>query len=1303
MATIVLSAAGAAIGSGIGGTVAGISSAVVGRAVGATLGRMIDERIMGTGSEPVVTGKVDRLRLTGAAEGAAVPVIFGRVRVGGQVIWASDFIETATVSGGGSGKGAPRQPQTTSYSYAVSLAIALCEGEISHVARVWADGEEIAPSDLGMTVYRGDARQLPDPVMESVEGAGMVPAYRGTAYVVIEDLALERFGNRVPQFSFEVVRVCAASSQPGDVLARTVRAVAMIPGTGEYALATTPVYYSGGPGQAWPANVNTALGVPDFSGSLTALEAEAPALEAASLVVSWFGDDLRCGACQLRPKVESRAAEGQGMPWVVSGLGRAQAGEVPRVDDRVIYGGTPADTSVIEAIAAMQDAGKRVMFYPFVLMEQLEGNGRADPYGGEEQPVMPWRGRISASVAPGRAGSPDGTAAMADEVAAFFGTAQASDFAVSPGAVAYSGPDEWGFRRFILHYAALCAAAGGVEAFCIGSEMRGLTTLRGAGNSFPAVAQLQALAAEVRSILGPEVKIGYAADWSEYFGYHPQDGSGDVFFHLDPLWADDSIDFIGIDNYMPVSDWRDEPGHADAGWGGIHNTGYLTANVAGGEGYDWYYTGPEARAAQRRTPIVDDAHGEHWIWRYKDIRGWWEHQHHDRVAGVRADEATDWEPMSKPVWFTEMGCAAVDKGTNAPNRFVDLRSSESGLPPYSDGGRDDLIQIRYLQAMERYWTDPAHNPVSPHYEGPMVDMSRAFVWAWDARPFPFFPNNGALWADGVNFHRGHWINGRLSVQTLADVVAEICARAGLCGIDVSGLVGVVRGYAVDAVSDARAMLQPLMLSHGFDAVERDGVLRFVMRGDAAVFSLRADDIVAEGETDGQAEFTRAAQAEQSGRVRLRFTEADADHEAVAEEAVLPDEATHAVAGSEMPLSMTRAEGRAVAERWLSEARLARDGMRVSLPPSRQEIGAGDLIALEGQSGLWRVDRLEQAEFQSAEAVRVDPALYRRRIVQEPLPRARAFVAPVPVVAHFLDLPLIRGDEAAHAPHLAVSGDPWPGRVAVYGADADEGYALEQVQAARATMGRTLTPLRRAPSDRWDDGDALEVRMLAGSLESRTRGAVLNGANIAAIGDGSHGNWEVFQFAEAELVETDTYWLRGRLRGMAGSDGVMPDVWPEGSWVVLLDGAVGQIDLPPSLRRVARHYRIGPARRPLSDPTYQHRVEAFDGNGLRPLSPCHVRAEPVGGGVALRWVRRGRIDADGWDAPEIPLGEAGEAYAVRVFAGQGLLREAVTEGPEWTYGAAEIAADGGAGLRRVEVAQVSSSYGAGPAAAITITV
>jgi hypothetical protein len=69
--------------------------------------------------------------------------------------------------------------------------------------------------------------------------------------------------------------------------------------------------------------------------------------------------------------------------------------------------------------------------------------------------------------------------------------------------------------------------AGGVDAFLIGTEMPGLTTIRSGASTYPAVTAYKTLAADVSTMLGAGTKIGYAADWSEYFGHHPQDGSND--------------------------------------------------------------------------------------------------------------------------------------------------------------------------------------------------------------------------------------------------------------------------------------------------------------------------------------------------------------------------------------------------------------------------------------------------------------------------------------------------------------------------------------------------------------------------------------------------------------------------------------------------------------------------------------------------------------------------------------------------------------------------------------------------------
>ena len=1460
MATLLLSAAGAAVGGLYSGTVLGMTGAVMGRAVGATLGRVIDQRLLGPGSEPVDQGRIDRFRITGAAEGAPIAQLFGRMRLGGQVIWATNFVEHVQRSGGGGGKGAPRQPQTTTYSYSISLALALCEGEISRVGRVWADGAELDLSTVTMRVYPGSETQMPDPLIEAVEGAGQVPAYRGTAYVVFEDLDLSPFGNRVPQFAFEVTRPAQPARDFTPPAHEMVKAIALMPGTGEYVLSTRPVTTSTGFGQAGVANVSAEGGGTDFTRSLAQARDVLPNLESVSLIYSWFGDDLRAGSCSTRPKIEQTAVDGREMPWRAGGIGRDQAQAIAQIDGRPVYGGTPADASVIEAIEAIKAGGQQVLFYPFLLMEVLAGNGLPDPYGGAEQAALPWRGRITGDLAPDQPGTPDKTAANAMAVDAFFGTVTAADFTVTPGAVGYAGPDEWTYSRFILHCAALCAAAGGVEAFCIGSEMRGLTQMRDA-DGFPAVDRFRALATQVRALL-PGAKLSYAADWSEYFGYHPQDGSGDVYFHLDPLWADDAIDFIAIDNYMPLSDWRDGPDHADAHWGVIHNLDYLEAGIEGGEGYDWFYPTIEARAAQRRDPISPGNPDDAWMFRFKDLRGWWTNPHEDRIAGLpvglfpnfadpvefapigaatltpsdgtfgrlsrpvriasggakwhrgrlgryeadaddvfqlngyvefggsqsvrmqaRFDDGPIWEearidgtraamtayvanqnaleivhsdmeevfpgqwrlaltvrvavagvmqfaigpnsdvpgedvkvyalqvtspgkggtawvPMSKPVWFTEIGCAAIDKGTNQPNKFLDPKSSESAIPHYSNGRRDDLIQAQYLRAMMGYWGRDGVNPISPVYDGPMLQMDRAHVWAWDARPWPAFPNDREKWSDGANWDRGHWITGRIEAAPLDQVVAELCEAAGVIHYDVSRLYGLVRGHLSGETETARARLQSLMLAYGFQAVERGGMLTFLPLAQQPEARVLADRTALDSDDQGRITEIRAAEVETTGRLRLTYTAGEADYRDRVAEAVFPGDPDPRVGGSDLPLALTGPEAKAVAERWLAEARVARDSVRFALPPSRRDVGAGTLVALEDGS-TWRVDRVEDRGLREIEAVRVEPSTREPSdAIEAPAPGA-SFVPPVPVSPVFMDLPLLTGAEVAHAPHLAVTAAPWPGSVAVYSSASEDGFSLNRMVERGAVAGMLETPLMAAQPGLWDRTGPLRVRVTGGLMSGADPMAVLNGANLAAIGSGDDGVWEVIQFTDATLVGPGTWDLGARLRGQQGTDGVMPDVWPVGSLFVLLDGGPVQVDLPEAARGLSRHWRIGPGRRPVDDPSYVARQVAFSGVGLRPYRPAHLRLTRAGADHALTWVRRTRDGGDSWEGFEVPLGEASEAYLIRVTDAAGLRREATVTTPAFTYTAAMRAADGTAQTYQFNVAQISDRFGAGPFARIEI--
>ncbi len=100
----------------------------------------------------------------------------------------------------------------TAYSYFANFAVALCEGPIDRIGRVWADGKELDVRGLTMRLHTGSETQEPDSLMLAKEGADAAPAYRGTAYVVFEGLPVGPFGNRLPQLSFEVFRAVAGQN-----------------------------------------------------------------------------------------------------------------------------------------------------------------------------------------------------------------------------------------------------------------------------------------------------------------------------------------------------------------------------------------------------------------------------------------------------------------------------------------------------------------------------------------------------------------------------------------------------------------------------------------------------------------------------------------------------------------------------------------------------------------------------------------------------------------------------------------------------------------------------------------------------------------------------------------------------------------------------------------------------------------------------------------------------------------------------------------------------------------------------------
>jgi len=1193
MAQIALTTIGQTVGSallpnGIGAFGVGISGAAIGGAIGGLAGRAIDGALFGQTREGP---RIESIPIMESREGAGVPNIYGRMRVGGQVIWAARLNEIRETERAGGGKGGPR---VANYRYTASFAVALCEGPINRVARVWANGEIVALSDFQHRLYTGTEVQEPDPLIEAIEGTGSVPAYRGTAYIVFEDLPLEAFGKRLPQLSFEVIREAPARS--GSVaLSTLIDGVNIIPASGEFVYGTEPVRQHYFPATEFPENTHSPSGRADMLESLDQLEMDLPSVRRTALTIGWFGNDLRAGHCQIRPGIETEDKQTRPYDWCVGGTERQDAYLISRADGGgPNYGGTPADRAVIEGIRELNARGMDVTISPFLFMDIPPTNGLPDPHGGVEQAAFPWRGRIVAS---------DGTAAARSEIAAFLGNAQINDFEVDGDDLRWVGDeDDWGFRRFILHQAYLSQIAGSVESFLLGSEMVGLTRIRDDVGRFPFVDGLIALVSDVRAILGPAVKISYAADWTEYGAYVPGDGSNDVLFPLDDLWANGDVDFVGVDWYPPAGDWREGDNHLDAlaGFSGPEDPAYLLSQFAGGEAYDWFYASADDRDAQIRTPIIDTAHGEHWVFRQKDLIGWWQAGHHERPGGVRRPTTTPWQASSKPIRLSEIGFPAVDKGGNSPNLFYDPKSSESAVPPYSNGERDDLFQRAALTAAMAFWQ-----------QQPAVEAT--YVWAWDARPWPIFPLREDIWSDGPNWRFGHWLNGRAGLSELGRVIEDIGARGGI-DIDASGVTGVIDGYALTGVSSVRDALTPIFSAHDLIMIERDGELVVAHARQGPTHNLAADAV-----GEGGVQRTRSLLDKPPGALRLTYIDGDGAYEPASVQVFAKDGDRGMVLDLGMPIAMTESRALQLARRFLDRAAEPEDAT-MSIDLRGSDLEAGDRVVLDGVPGEWRIEDLHD---RGAIDVRL------KRDVGSP-PSAQNFVnAPAtdgmvqPTAKPELiviDGPQLPGRSLAIGPLLAAFGTPWSRPVSVLAGPSADLLSVRARVADPAGVGQLVSPLTKGPTDRWDRNGVLHIQMPGQSLDSYSDLAVLNGAGLILV-EGADASWELLAYRDAELVAAGEYRLSTLLRGLRDTP---VSAVSAGARCLLADSRLQQIVLDEEEVDLDLIWRAE-GRGGLGDPT----SFLFQNLANLPYAPAHIERVVSASTDEIRWVRRGSDIGDGW--------------------------------------------------------------------------
>ena len=668
-----------------------------------------------------------------------------------------------------------------------------------------------------------------------------------------------------------------------------------------------------------------------------------------------------------------------------------------------------------------------------------------------------------------------------------------------------------------------------------------------------------------------------------------------------------------------------------------------------GEGYDWYYANQADRIRQNRRPITDGAHGEHWIFRPKDLTNWWTHRHHPRRGGIRSSRASAWQPRMKPIRLMEIGYPAIDRGGNAPNLFFDPKSSESAWPPFSDGTRDDLSQRRTLAAALRYWQ------AQPGIE-------QTFVWAWDGRPWPHFPVRQDIWADGPNWRYGHWLNGRSGLIEIGEIIADLARQAAIT-VDTSALSGFVEGFVVDNVSSLRAALAPLTSAFKLECIESQNRLIFRHQGRGDSWSIGEDAYV-----QGGLSRTHELLDKRPDRLILTYISGQEAYQPALVEVRQQTQSGQRQDNGyplhlTMPLVMQESQAKTLAARLLADTLTTLTG-NITLGPTGLGIKAGDRITLP-DSQVWQVTQItdENLQRQLTLVAQATHATTDAMRAVEPGDVGPAAIVPTYPRLIFIDGPPVAG-RTAGAPLICAHTRPWPGQLEVVDGGQTGHLGVRAIIQAPCVMGFVQKNVPAGPVGRWDEKAVLDVFMIEGNLTSAAPQAVLNGANQMLVR--SSQGWELLAWREAELIRENRWLLRGLLRGLNGSPSAFIR---RGYRVVLVDETLVSASLSADEIGLQRLWQVGNLR---------PRRFTFNDIGGLPWPVAHLAAHRKTDGWHISWTRRGRDLPESWALPEA---DNQGRFRVEAYTGQ-QRRIALTV----SSGQAHLTQ---AGIDRVQVAEIGA--------------
>ena len=648
------------------------------------------------------------------------------------------------------------------------------------------------------------------------------------------------------------------------------------------------------------------------------------------------------------------------------------------------------------------------------------------------------------------------------------------------------------------------------------------------------------------------------------------------------------------------------------------------------------------------------------------------------------------------------------EGSGTPTSFMRMGCVELPQPPQSIGS---LRSFYYHQGTDKYlasWS--ITNRITVHNADTLAieynlrtDPNANGSWgqAFWFFELPDWPDR-AFWSGGygdiMGLHRVWWgPQVEPASAKLSSIVTDLSLSVGLSAeqIDVTDLSDDVFGFVIARQGTARSAIEQLMMAFLFDAVESEGKVKFVKRGRAVALTIDQTDLgihLGGAPVPTLLPLSRADEATLPRTVTIKYPNYAADYQTSAQCAKRLTGRAESEITADLPVVMSDVYARSVADAALFSAWVARTTVSWATSLKHAQLEPTDLVMIQGNAIRITKRTLDRTLLRYEGAFDTGVSLVGGALASAGDTPTQSITKNALTFLLLADTAMLRDADDDAGYYMALCGYelPWPG-AALY-KSWNDGVSWGQIASTTiaASIGVATNILGEFPDNTFDEFNTLSVRLVSGTLASTTKLSVLNGDNLAILGN------EILQFKRAVLESDGTYTLSGFLRGRRGTSTANHSISQR--FLLVTAGAVFRDKIPAGDIGLDRLY----IATTLGDSLKRAAAVSFrpNGAGLLPLSPVLLGGgRDAGGNLTIKWVRRTRLGGEWRDLTDAALGEVTELYSVEIYNNayyQLVTRTLAATQPSLIYTAVQQIADFGSvqPIVYVRVYQQSETAGRG---------